>query len=155
MHLLLFRHYVGFVVCAMSPMSPRQPQCPLEMLLPLMKAHLERTIGMSFLNKSFFSISFDNNNCISRPHTSTRAKSRTKPRTPYVQSAPQVTHLKRPRSRRQMLTPASAMASNDEPNHRPATASFYMFLSLPNTPDTEMMKNSTKSKPIPGTESYI
>ena len=98
---------------------------------------------------------FNNDNYIFRPHTSTRAKSRTKPRTPYVQSAPQVTHLKRPRSRRQMLTPASTMASNDESNHRPATASFYMFLSLPNTPDTEMMKNSTKSKPIPGTESYI
>ena len=82
----------------------------------------------------------------SRPHTSTRVKSRTKPRTPYVQSAPQMTHVKRPRSRR---TATASASTQDE-----ATSSFYMFLSLPNTPDTELMMNPS-SKVIPGTESYI
>ena len=88
----------------------------------------------------------------SRPHTSTRVKSRTKPRTPYVQSAPQMSHVKRPRSRRTAATSAASAAS--EATTSEATSSFYMFLSLPNTPDTELMMNPS-SKVIPGTESYI
>jgi len=97
----------------------------------------------------------ENTNNPIRPQT--RAKSRTNPRTPYVQSAPQLTHnqAKRPRSRRKV-----SVAENDEnPKSDPNTAGFQMFLSLPNTPDTEdplrMLRTKPNVVPILGTQSYI
>ena len=85
-------------------------------------------------------------------HASARVKSRTKPRTPFVQSAPQMTQLKRPRSRRMMQPEAGA---NQEDSRSNTNASFYMFLSLPNTPDTDELMNSNSARVILGTESYL
>ena len=65
------------------------------------------------------------------PKPQTRAKSRSNhPRTPYVQSAPQIHHIKRPRSRR--IQPQEA-----DQQQQQQQSSVPMFLSLPNTPDTE------------------
>ena len=71
---------------------------------------------------------FGEENSDTRP--TTRAKSRTNQRTPFVQSAPQLlpTHVKRPRSRRKPQI---------QPCDTTSATSFQMFLSLPNTPDTE------------------
>ena len=92
----------------------------------------------------------------SHSHTSARVKSRTKPRTPFVQSAPQMTQLKRPRSRRMMQVEASANNQDHHHESRSNTnASFYMFLSLPNTPDTDELMNSNSARVILGTESYL
>ena len=89
-------------------------------------------------------------------HASARVKSRTKPRTPFVQSAPQMTQLKRPRSRRMMQVEASANNQGHDHESRSNTnASFYMFLSLPNTPDTDELMNSNSARVILGTESYL
>lgn len=77
----------------------------------------------------------------------TRAKARTNhQRTPFVQSAPQLPRIKRPRSRRQI------QPLDDEPRR----GSFQMFLSLPNTPDTEdPLKVYPQLKPGLSSESYI
>ena len=86
----------------------------------------------------------------SRPQT--RAKSRTKPRTPYVQSAPslQIT-AKRPRIRKRPSTTTNHQASSSN--------SMSTFLSLPNTPDTEDAMRIYRTNPhlVPGlsSETYI
>ena len=82
-----------------------------------------------------------------RPQT--RAKTRTNPRTPYVQSTPQLLpNIKRPRSRRK--PPEQETTS---------TSSFQMFLSLPNTPDTEdplkILQANRQFAPGLCNESYI
>jgi len=69
-----------------------------------------------------------------RPQT--RAKARTNLRTPYVQSAPHlVPHLKRPRSRRKPQGDDDGITQPRDDST--SNSSFQMFLSLPNTPDTE------------------
>ena len=89
-----------------------------------------------------------------RPQT--RAKSRTKPRTPYVQSAPslQIT-AKRPRVRKRPSTTQDSMAATTSSN----TNSMSTFLSLPNTPDTEDPMRIYRTNPhlVPGlsSETYI
>ena len=99
---------------------------------------------------------FGEENSDTRP--TTRAKSRTNQRTPFVQSAPQLlpTHVKRPRSRRKPQI---------QPCDTTSATSFQMFLSLPNTPDTEdplkidHRYNNVQRRPhlFPGlnSESYI
>ena len=89
-----------------------------------------------------------------RPQT--RAKSRTKPRTPFVQSAPslQIT-AKRPRVRKRPSTTQDSMAATTSSN----TNSMSTFLSLPNTPDTEDPMRIYRTNPhlVPGlsSETYI
>ena len=87
-------------------------------------------------------------------HASARVKSRTKPRTPFVQSAPQMTQLKRPRSRR-MMNQTTEANNQDDHSRSNTNTSFYMFLSLPNTPDTDELMNSNSARVILGTESYL
>ena len=82
----------------------------------------------------------------SRPQT--RAKSRTKPRTPYVQSAPSLQLAKRPRARKRPSTQESSIS---------------VYLSLPNTPDNtdenNPMRDIYRTNPhlVPGlsSETYI
>jgi hypothetical protein len=94
-----------------------------------------------------------------RPQTSTRAKSRTNPRTPCVQSAPNLKNSKRPASKRRKHPPPTASSNRDEATS--TTSSFNLFLSLPNTPDTEdpyrMLRTNHMVPQMPGlgTESYI
>ena len=113
-----------------------------------------------FSEAATYTSPFGEENSDIRPQT--RAKSRLNHRTPYVQSAPQLLpHVKRPRSRRK--------PQDDQDLHHDAetgsttSTSFQMFLSLPNTPDTEdpttiYQKNiQRRSQPYPGlsSESYI
>ena len=47
-------------------------------------------------------------------------------------------------------------ANNQDDHSRSNTnTSFYMFLSLPNTPDTDELMNSNSARVILGTESYL
>ena len=79
-----------------------------------------------------------------RPQT--RAKARTHQRTPYSQSQSSQ-HIKRPRSRKK---PA------EDQTEASGTTSFQMFLSLPNTPDTEdPLRTYPHLMPGLSSESYI
>lgn len=79
----------------------------------------------------------ENEENLIRPQTRAKARKHHQ-RTPFVHSAPQLPHIKRPRSRRKP-------AENE--------ANIQVFLSLPNTPDTE---DPLKLYPsLASNESYI
>ena len=109
-----------------------------------------------FSEAATYTSPFGEENSDIRPQT--RAKSRLNHRTPYVQSAPQLLpHVKRPRSRRK------PQEDQDVETGSTTSSTFKMFLSLPNTPDTEdpatiYQKNIQRSRQFPGfisSESYI
>ena len=110
-----------------------------------------------FSEAATYTSPFGEENSDIRPQT--RAKSRLNHRTPYVQSAPQLLpHVKRPRSRRKPQD-YDADLHHDAETGSTTSTSFQMFLSLPNTPDTEdpttiYQKNiQRRSQPYPGLSS--